>query len=152
MNKCKLCGKKVKRSGRKFCSYACRDESYRGKQNEQMRKLNLLQKMGKHPRWKGGKSITPLGYVIVLMPDHPNASVGGRYVFEHRIVMEKFLGRTLNRWEVVHHKNEIKTDNRIENLELLTKREHDRLHGIQVDMDYVRRCRAPKGECHGKGK
>lgn len=59
------------------------------------------------------------GYVYLLMTNHPDAkSHGGRYVAEHRMVMSKLIGRPLERSETVHHINGIKSDNRIENLEL----------------------------------
>ncbi|MGI5245073.1 HNH endonuclease signature motif containing protein [Dactylosporangium sp. CA-139066] len=72
------------------------------------------------------RHITPRGYVAIWMPNHPMAQKTG-YLLEHRLVMAEHLGRILLPDEVVHHKNEIKTDNRIENLELLAKQEHDRL-------------------------
>ena len=58
------------------------------------------------------------GYRYIFKPDHPNAGKQG-YVAEHRLVMEKHIGRFLTKKEVVHHKNEIRTDNDINNLELL---------------------------------
>ena len=69
-----------------------------------------------NPFWKGGKTITRYGYVQVLRPNHPFNHNG--YVFEHRIVMEKKIGRYLRPEERVHHINKIKTDNHPSNLEL----------------------------------
>ncbi len=76
-----------------------------------------------HPRWKGGRRITTGGYVFVtLSPDHQffcMAHPSQHTVQEHRVVMAEKLGRPLEAWEVVHHKNGKKTDNRLENLMLL---------------------------------
>lgn len=70
-----------------------------------------------NPAWKGGRMIDKRGYVLIWMPDHPEANRHGQ-VREHRLVMEGVLGRRLNRKEVVHHKNCMRNDNRPENLEI----------------------------------
>lgn len=70
------------------------------------------------------------GYIIVYCPDHPFASKDG-HVLEHKLVMEQAIGRYLVKGEVVHHKNHIRDDNRLENLELMTHREHARLHLLE---------------------
>jgi len=59
--------------------------------------------------------------------DHPNANKSG-YVMEHRLIMEEQLGRYLTEDEVVHHKNGVKNDNVLENLEVMSIHDHRKLH------------------------
>lgn len=72
---------------------------------------------------KGGRIKDKFGYIQIWKPEHPNAKIAG-YVHEHRLVMSEYLGRPLDSKEYVHHRNGIKDDNRVENLELLTKKVH----------------------------
>lgn len=84
-------------------------------------------------RWKGGRYLDSKGYIqIKLQPDdffYPMADKNG-YVYEHRLVMAKSLGRCLHSWEIVHHKGirhddiRNKSDNPRDNLELTTRGNH----------------------------
>lgn len=82
-----------------------------------------------HGSWKGGRYIAKKkGYVFIYCPDHPTRNVDN-YVPEHRLVMEKHIGRYVKPKEVVHHINSNPSDNRIENLMLLkNNKEHRRIH------------------------
>lgn len=126
--RCKNCGIEMlvwpSRDSRKYCSFKCRNEAMKG---------NYCGPRGpdKH-NWKGGRKKDTHGYVLLRvnylseeeqklaekMPTH------GGYIKEHRIKMAKKIGRPLKSDEVVHHKNGIPDDNRIENLELLKTGTH----------------------------
>ena len=114
-----------------------------------------------HPLWKGGRYQRKDGYIQVSCPNHPNASKYTGKVYEHRLVMENHIGRYLEQDEAVHHKNSIRWDNRIENLELFyTNGEHlskelaghspnwtiDGIHRMQEAA--VRRAKTPRTRIH----
>jgi len=72
-----------------------------------------------NPFWKGGRyKDSQSGYIMVYSPENQNANKKG-YIPEHRLVMEKLLGRELRPNETVRHKNKVKDDNRLNNLELV---------------------------------
>lgn len=85
------------------------------------------------------------GYVLVGIPDSDHLAVMRRsdgYCLEHRLVMARHFGRPLARDESVHHRNGVRNDNRIENLELWTRSQPD---GQRVDeifnwcLDFIQR-------------
>lgn len=94
-----------------------------------------IRKQGKdNGNWKGGRVYNKNGYIMVCCPDHPNATLHGHYIVEHRLVMEKYLGRYLKSNEIIHHINGIRDDNRIENLFLYTNRSEHRLGHDSVNI------------------
>lgn len=115
-NVCTVCGKNYeikacRKLTAKYCSKVCMTNG----------------SIGHRPyNYNGGKYMHK-GYVLLLQKNHPLSRDG--YVYEHRIVMEQHIGRFLSEKEVVHHKNNIRSDNRIENLELLSSQsEHFKEH------------------------
>lgn len=82
----------------------------------------------RNPNWHRGFTINRDGYRHLLLHDDGRTK---RYEAEHRLVMADVLGRPLTRNEVVHHINRDKTDNRPENLVVLSREEHAALHAAE---------------------
>lgn len=81
-----------------------------------------------------------MGYVLVrLQPDDFFYLMVGKdgYVREHRLVMAKHLGRCLHLWEIVHHKNKIRHDNRFENLQLTSIDSHNSFTRLEQKIKYL---------------
>lgn len=77
-----------------------------------------------NPGWKGGLPyFDHQGYLLIYVR-------GKGRIKEQIHIMEEFIGRRIIKGEVVHHINEIKSDNRIENLQLMTKAEHMSHHKL----------------------
>lgn len=120
------------------CSKICTKKDQRGREHKYIHGHSLKDSWVKpsHPfgrgskniQWKGGKSYIH-GYVLLTRPNHPHGHHG--YVREHRLIMEEHLGRLLYPWEVVHHINGIKDDNRLENLVLMDKSLHIGMHSSE---------------------
>ena len=96
-----------------------------------MKRVHYIGRGSTSKSWKGGRK-QRRDYVSVLI-SHDNfffpmvsdkSSQGDGYVLEHRLVMAKALGRCLQPWELVHHKNGVKDDNRLENLQLTMRGAH----------------------------
>ena len=79
----------------------------------------------RNPDWKGGKTISQ-GYVEIS-----SRAIGPKRKREHQLVMENFIGRELHENEVVHHIDGDKLNNNINNLALMDKSAHSRLHSIE---------------------
>jgi hypothetical protein len=127
--KCDCCGKvfgikthRVPGAIRHFCGRPCQIEHARVVDSRRV--TDWVKKNGS-PNRKAGTGLTTDGYVWVYMKGYWNNQVK-----LHRYIMEVKLGRKLKSSEIVHHMNHDKLDNRIENLAIMTRSEHNREHGF----------------------
>lgn len=124
---CVICGLQVQNRDyrpRKTCgSNACKQASRLS--NGWLDKLQSAHQS--KPTYKGGVIKHGL-YLQERAPDHPKANIKG-YVLQHRLVMERHIGRMLEDWEKVHHRNGVKDQNDIDNLEIVT---HARPNGVVI--------------------
>jgi hypothetical protein len=98
--------------------FGCHEEAVRDRLIELgLPRLPAKARPEKNYFWQGGYAVDEDGYILEHCPDHPQATAGG-YVRQHRLVMEKVLGRYLTPEEVVDHKNRDTSDNDPGNLEL----------------------------------
>jgi len=122
---CIFCGKKIKvtgkrRNGFKYCSRRCFGKAVLCTPEVQAK---ITRHYGSnHPGWKGGRVLRKDGYILL--------EVHGQRFFEHRYVMEQFLGRKLETNETLHHINHDRSDNRLENLEIVSRSEHSHLYNV----------------------
>uniref|UniRef100_A0A6M3KDM8 Putative homing endonuclease n=1 Tax=viral metagenome TaxID=1070528 RepID=A0A6M3KDM8_9ZZZZ len=135
---CPDCGKErwVQLRGRKLYYHYCKSCAQRRRPpatditRDKISKSHLKNGIRKNPR----------GYVeIYLFPSDfffPMANKS-RHVFEHRLVMAKHLGRCLHPFEIIHHKNSIKDDNRIENLQLVSNDKHNQITLLDNRVKYL---------------
>lgn len=122
--KCSVDGCGQKHAAKGFCIF----HYQRNSKGVPLDRVKGLKTGSFNPKWKGGVMSDSHGRILVYSPGHPRPSFGKSHVYRYRLVMEKHLGRFLESHEIVHHKNGIKTDDRIENLELMTQSEHASLH------------------------
>lgn len=95
----------------------------RFKQGHHIRTVD--QKGEKNRYWKGGRTKHE-GYSFLYIPGHPNAEASG-YVREHIHVYQEYYRCCMLDWGEIHHINEQRDDNRIENLQGMTSSQHSKL-------------------------
>jgi hypothetical protein len=122
----------IRKRRKPFTDYEriCRSVANKGKKRTEEQKRRISEKNSCNYDGMNGYGHTKnhnRGYVLAYAPKHPHAHKDG-YVMLHTILLEREIGRYLAEDEVVHHKNHNRSDNRIENLELMKKRDHCSMH------------------------
>lgn len=101
-------------------------------------------KKSDHPCWKGGKIIDKDGYIRTWSPEHPWPRKG--YIMEHVRIIELKIGRRLTSKETVHHIDHDRKNNNENNLQLMTRSEHSKLHR-SMDAHKFTRCKNGRFSC-----
>lgn len=155
---------RAKSGRRKYCSKVCHNRAHnvpsrRGVRHTDEARAKMstatsgTQIREKSSQWKGGRYVDTAGYAHVMVAALPaeQASVAAAltkrlYVLEHRLVASLSLNRPVTADEVVHHVNGVKTDNRPENLFVISRKAHSaqhremerELHALRVEVAKLR--------------
>ena len=97
----------------------------------------------RHPRWNGGRATASHGYIRIQVGKGHHLADPNGYAYEHRVVAERMIGRRLEPWEEVHHLNHVRSDNRPENLLVLSGTDHAALHNAIRERDGEGRFASP---------
>ena len=126
INKCIICNNfckpqppsRIKKGKGKTCSKECAYKNL----------SSIQKKINNSGRFKYEKGWIYSGkYKKIKVPNHPYVDRDG-YLLEHRFIMEQYLGRYLHPEEIIHHKDRNTLNNNIDNLQILTRSEHIKLH------------------------
>jgi len=120
---CSICGKETfqdysnsKKGERCYCSRKCNTIGHSGENN---------------PCWTGGvkkkDKKNPKSSILIYKPNHPNCGKDG-YICEHRLIVEDNIGRYLTKEELIHHIDCDHTNNIIDNLDIVSQKEHNQIH------------------------
>lgn len=112
----------------KYCSRLCSDKASIGRRNSPKTEWKKGMTPSFYKGWRYQQSRKNGNKYILLHKPHYEGSGKSGYIREHRYVMEQHLGRKLLKKEVVHHVDGNTLNNKIENLTVMDKKEHDRMN------------------------